>query len=120
MGTIGGNICNASPSADTAPPLLALNGRAKLLSEKGERIIDLEDFLQGSIDAMAPDEIMMEIQRSHYQGDGKRFFKTARVGADISKVTCAVSLNGKETLLLAGSPWALLRLYLCGSRGGKV
>jgi CO/xanthine dehydrogenase FAD-binding subunit len=98
MGTIGGNICNASPAADTAPPLLALNGRVKLMSERGERIVDLEDFFTAvNQTTMGPDEIMLEIQADPIEaGMGTAFLKTARVGADISKVTCAVSLKREE------------------------
>ena len=47
LATIGGNICNASPSADTAPPLLAYNARAIIASPSGEKTIDIEDFFTG-------------------------------------------------------------------------
>lgn len=91
MGTIGGNICNGSPAADTAPPLLAFNGRVKLLSERGERVLDLTDFFKGvNNTAMAPDEMMIEIHLDPAPDDtGSAFTKIARVGADISKITCA-------------------------------
>jgi CO/xanthine dehydrogenase FAD-binding subunit len=45
--TIGGNLCNAAPSAETATPLLCLDARVKIASSKGERIISLEDFFKG-------------------------------------------------------------------------
>jgi carbon-monoxide dehydrogenase medium subunit len=45
--TIGGNICNASPSADTAPPLLAYDGKAVIVTPEGEKVIDLEGFFTG-------------------------------------------------------------------------
>lgn len=35
LGTIGGNLCNASPAADTAPPLLTLNAVADIASSQG-------------------------------------------------------------------------------------
>lgn len=44
-GTIGGNICNASPAADLLPPLLALKAELVLTGKKGERTINLETFL---------------------------------------------------------------------------
>lgn len=95
MGTIGGNLSNASPSADTAPPLLVYKARVKLLSEKGERILDLEEFFKGvNTTAMAPDEIMTEIQiHALPEATGSAFIKVARVGSDISKVTCAVAVE---------------------------
>jgi len=46
-GTIGGNIANASPAADTVPPLMALNSKVKLVSTEGEKQIALEDFFSG-------------------------------------------------------------------------
>lgn len=48
VGTIGGNICNASPAADTLPPLLVHDARITLASQaRGSRIVDLEKFLLG-------------------------------------------------------------------------
>ena len=47
LGTIGGNIVNASPSADTAPPLLAYAGRAVVWSLQGEKEIPIEAFFTG-------------------------------------------------------------------------
>ncbi len=47
VATIGGNICTAAPSADTAPPLLVLGARVKAASQAGERTIALEDFFTG-------------------------------------------------------------------------
>lgn len=45
--TIGGNLCNASPAADTAPPLLALEASVKLKSADGERTVPLSQFFLG-------------------------------------------------------------------------
>jgi len=47
MGTIGGNICNASPSADTAPPLLAYNANAIIWHTAGEKIVPIEEMFVG-------------------------------------------------------------------------
>lgn len=46
-GTVGGNLCNAAPSADMAPSLLVLDARAVIVSQNGEKIIPLEDFFVG-------------------------------------------------------------------------
>ena len=46
-GTIGGNLCNASPAADGVPPLLALDAEVELVSEAGLRRLPLQDFLLG-------------------------------------------------------------------------
>jgi carbon-monoxide dehydrogenase medium subunit len=47
LGTIGGNIVNTSPSADTAPPLLVYAGRAVVWSLQGEKEIPVEAFFTG-------------------------------------------------------------------------
>jgi len=62
-GTIGGNICNASPSADTAPPLLALGAKLKLASKAKERTVMLEDFFTDSFKTILKEtEMLTEIQ----------------------------------------------------------
>jgi carbon-monoxide dehydrogenase medium subunit len=45
--TIGGNICNASPSAETAPSLIGLRAQVEIIGEKGIKVIPLEDFFIG-------------------------------------------------------------------------
>ncbi|GBD12350.1 Carbon monoxide dehydrogenase medium chain [bacterium HR24] len=47
MATVGGNVCNAAPSADTAPPLLALEAQARIVGPQGERLLPLEEFWLG-------------------------------------------------------------------------
>ncbi len=47
MGTLGGNICTASPAGDTLPPLYALGARLELVSEKAIRHIPLSEFITG-------------------------------------------------------------------------
>jgi CO/xanthine dehydrogenase FAD-binding subunit len=46
-GTVGGNLCNAAPSADTAPPLLALDASVRIHTLKGVRIVPLAEFFTG-------------------------------------------------------------------------
>ncbi len=63
MGTIGGNLCNAGPSADSTPPLLVLDATVKLLSSRGERLVTLEDFFVAPFQtALFDDELLVEIQ----------------------------------------------------------
>ena len=47
VGTIGGNICNASPAADSAPPLLVLNAQLIVASKTAEKKIPLDSFFTG-------------------------------------------------------------------------
>lgn len=61
-GTIGGNICNASPAADTPPALLAYDAAVTLLSVRGERRIPYAEFHLGYKQTMLqPDEILYSI-----------------------------------------------------------
>lgn len=60
--TIGGNMCNATPSADTAPALIALGASAKISGTAGERSISLEEFFSGpGQTVLSADEILTEI-----------------------------------------------------------
>jgi carbon-monoxide dehydrogenase medium subunit len=47
MGTVTGNICNASPSADSIPSLLALDARIRILNPEGERSVPLDQIFVG-------------------------------------------------------------------------
>lgn len=47
-GTVGGNLCNASPAADGVPPLLSLDAEIELASTSGTRRLKLADFVQGN------------------------------------------------------------------------
>jgi carbon-monoxide dehydrogenase medium subunit len=62
-GTLGGNLVNASPAADTAPPLLCLDSSVKLISGSGEREVPLTEFFRGpGKTAMNPDEFLYSVQ----------------------------------------------------------
>ncbi len=61
-GTIGGNLCNASPAADGAPPLLALDAAVELTGPGGSRRLPLSAFVLGNRrTALAPGEIMTAV-----------------------------------------------------------
>lgn len=60
--TIAGNLCTASPAADTAPPLLVLDALVKMESIRGERIVPLSEFFLGPEKTVKrPDEILTEV-----------------------------------------------------------
>lgn len=61
-GTMGGNICNASPAADTPPALLAYDATVTLLSVRGERIVPYSRFHLGyKKTLLEPDEILYSV-----------------------------------------------------------
>lgn len=62
LATIGGNLANASPAADLAPPLMAYGARVRLKAISSERTVPLEDFFLGpGKTAMEPGEILTHI-----------------------------------------------------------
>ncbi|MEM0197886.1 MAG: FAD binding domain-containing protein [Fervidicoccaceae archaeon] len=61
--TIGGNICNASPAADTSLSLLVYGAEVELASRRGKRIIPLSSFFTGvKRTAIAPGELVVSIK----------------------------------------------------------
>lgn len=63
MGTVVGNICNAAPSADNAPPLLVYGAEVVVVHPGGERVIPIGEFFRGpGLTALEPGEIVREIR----------------------------------------------------------
>jgi carbon-monoxide dehydrogenase medium subunit len=62
MGTVGGNLCNGSPSSDSALSLIALNAAVKLQGPEGERVIPLEAFV--GLEKPLGQEILTETRSS--------------------------------------------------------
>ncbi len=100
VGTIGGNLCNGSPAADSAPPLLVFDSLVKLCSVKGERILRLEEFFKNvNVTVLNPNEILTEIQIPTVpKRFGSAFSKITRGAADISKVSVAVAVERKNDI----------------------
>jgi len=62
LATVGGNLCNAAPSADMAPPLMALEAEAVIAGPKGERRVPIADFFTGVRQTvLAPNELLVEL-----------------------------------------------------------
>ncbi|MDA7966476.1 xanthine dehydrogenase family protein subunit M [Ruegeria sp.] len=62
LGTIGGNLCNASPAADAVPPLLTLEAGVELRSVRGVRELPLDQFVTGNRKtALADDEVLTAV-----------------------------------------------------------
>lgn len=95
MGTIGGNLGNASPAADTAPPLLVYDAVIKAASKEGIREIPVTEYFVGpGKSALASNEIITEITIPKTDANtGSSFLKLGRVAADIAKINVAVCLK---------------------------
>ncbi len=102
MGTVMGNICSAVPSADTAPPLIALGAKLRVASHKnGERSIPVEKLFAGPAETVLnPDELVLEVQVPKPAAHtGSAYFKhTLRSAMDLAIVgVAAVVTSGSRT-----------------------
>ncbi len=95
LGTVGGNIVNAVPSADLPPILIALGATVKLAGTKGERILPLEDFFTGpSRTVIAEDEILTEILIPDQKTTGSNYIKFGlRRSGSLAVVGVAVAVT---------------------------
>jgi CO/xanthine dehydrogenase FAD-binding subunit len=98
-GTIVGNICNAVPSADTAPALLTLEAKVKIISRKGERMVNIEDFFTGpNQTVLNGEELVREIQVSDLPPHSKGVYLklSPRRAMDLAVVGVAVVVVTKS------------------------
>ena len=96
VATIAGNLCNASPTADGVPPLLALDAEVELVSSTGQRHIPLSNFIVGDRKTIRRgDEILTAIivPRTIDAGASKFYKLGARRFLATSIVTAAVVLE---------------------------
>lgn len=101
LGTLGGNLVNASPAADSIPPLWVLGASCELQNTSGKREISIEEFFTGPGETvMKPDEIMVGI-RVRKAPSGARWFYLKlgqRRAMAIAKVSVALLAQCRETL----------------------
>jgi carbon-monoxide dehydrogenase medium subunit len=96
LATVGGNLCNASPAADLAPPLIALNAEVEIAGRNGSRWLSVMDFFQGpGRSALAAGEMLIGIRVPKPEPDQRSIYlKMAPRGAmDIAVVGIAVALT---------------------------
>ena len=95
--TIGGNLCNAAPSAETAPALLALDAQAEIYGKQGLKTINLRDFFLGpGATILKEGEILVSVNIPLKSGNrqGAVYYKLAnRKAMDIAFVGVAVLLE---------------------------
>jgi carbon-monoxide dehydrogenase medium subunit len=100
IATLGGNLVNASPAADSAPPLLVLDASLKARNAKTERTIKLTDFfLHVKKTVLAPDELVTEVSVPiPPPKSGGAFFRLAKRGGNVISIVSAaafLTMNGK-------------------------
>lgn len=95
VATIGGNLCNCSPAADMALPLLVLGARVRLQNGRKSRDVLIDKFFQGPGEScLASDEIMTDILLEPPESNTKTIFlKKGRVKMDLATASVAVLLR---------------------------
>ena len=100
-GTLAGNILNASPAADSAPPLLVHEAEAVLRSVSDERILPIEDLFEGpKINCLEPYELLTEIRIPLPPATSSSSFKRIgrRKAFTLSVVSAAVYLDVEDKI----------------------
>jgi len=94
VATVGGNLCNAAPSADCAPPLMVMEATLTLEGPGGARGVPVEEFFIGPGETcVEPTEILTGIKIPKRTGHtGMAFMKVGRVAQDIAIVNAAALL----------------------------
>jgi len=102
MATMPGNICNASPAADTVPPLIVYGAELKLVSKERERTVLVEDFITGVGETIIKaDELVTQVNISEInKNSGSAFSKKSRVKADIAKINLAIWLEREGNICI--------------------
>jgi carbon-monoxide dehydrogenase medium subunit len=107
LATVGGNLCNAAPSADMAPPLIALDAVARIIGPQGERRLPMEDFfLDPGRTALETGELLVEIELPPAERVTRYVRLTPRANMDIAVVGVAAGLQ------LEGGTVAAARIVL--------
>ncbi len=113
MGTVVGNLCNASPAADNAPTLLAMNAELSIIGPQGSRVLPLEEFFTGpGSTALQPAEIVTSLfVATPPPGSGATYLHLSARG----RIDCSAASTG-VSLMLKGSKVDSARIFIgaCG------
>jgi CO/xanthine dehydrogenase FAD-binding subunit len=96
LGTIGGNIINASPAADTIPPLMVLNATGRVVSKEGDRQLPLNQLFKDPYEtSLKPHELLTQITFQKLPSDIRSsFVRLARRDAmAIARMSVAIVLQ---------------------------
>ncbi len=99
LGTIGGNIGNASPAGDTLPPLFLMDAVIILYSKKGKREIPIEKFFKGPGNTvMKDDEVIHSIivRNKHLTEKNSGYIKVGQRNALAISIASVAYYKGKK------------------------
>ncbi len=100
LATVGGNLCNGSPSADLAPPLIAMDAEACIVGPRGTRQEALNEFFTGPGETvLEPDEILTELIVPPPEGETLYIKHAPRAYMDIAIVGVAAGLAWKNGVI---------------------
>lgn len=102
--TLAGNICNASPAADTAPALLVDDATVVVAGSAGTRRIPIDVFfVRSGVTTLAPDELVtaIELPRPAGRRGSVHLRRTRRRGHDLASVTLACSVADDDVTRIA-------------------
>jgi len=99
VATLGGNLCNASPAADTAPALLVYGATVEIRGLDTTRELPLEDFFVGPGEtALRPGEVLTAVWlEPPPEGTRSVFLRKGRVTMDLAIVSVAASARRHGT-----------------------
>ncbi|HDJ27233.1 MAG TPA: xanthine dehydrogenase family protein subunit M [Aciduliprofundum sp.] len=90
VATLVGNICNASPAADTAPPLMIYDARVRILGPGGKRVIPIEEFfVHVKKTVLEPGEMVGFVEIPIKEGFRSRFRKIGKRRAEVLSIVNA-------------------------------
>jgi CO/xanthine dehydrogenase FAD-binding subunit len=101
--TLAGNLCNASPAADTAPSLLVYGAEVVVAGPGGSRRIPIDAlFVRSGVTTLRPGELMTSIELPLVPRMGSAHQRrTRRRGHDLASVTLACGVDASEVVRLA-------------------
>jgi len=106
--TVGGNLCNASPAADSAPALICYGASAHIFGPDGHRKLPLEEFFLGpGKTALQRGELLTAVTVPFVRGSAGHFLKLGRTAVgDISVMNVAV-LGWPDSAAPSGTSWRI-------------
>jgi carbon-monoxide dehydrogenase medium subunit len=106
LATIGGNLCSAVPSLDSAPSLMVLEAKLRLQSKTGERLVPVETFFIGPRrTVLEPGEVLTDILVPVEEGFATTFLRMGRRKAltlSIVNVATGLALDTEGRVVKAG------------------
>lgn len=111
-GTIGGNLCNASPAADGVPPLLTLDAEVRIEGKLGKRQVPLSEFITGPRHtALAPGELVTGVLlpakalsgRGHFLKLGARRYLVISIAMTAARIALDPAGKVRDVALAVGS-----------------